>query len=534
MIITHYKNMRIVVVVASLMYLSACATVVNPYVKPATDNFKTDPTLASAATYAIDTRELYYKGISEHGGFNRFVGTSLIGAAAAAIGLGIGDGNGSTITELGLGGAALYGLSKWLKLKPKMLVYQAGIDAINCTLTMYGPVRSVNTEQLDEHLNLLPGELVTLEAALRTAKLAIKKPAQIQQIAFNRGEIILRNGRTTLAKGREAKNITARAGVGLYDSTQNIRSQVTRGLINSEGNLTELLVSLSKTIPLNAGLITGKPLETPPETVSFSDINIDPLREAYEAVHSRTVAIEEIITGLSSGPSTDDVSTCTLINPIEAGFAFRTSPDSNVILDVSRADQPARIIISGGKINYSARWTSQMPADVELGVVDHDFGKENEAEVLLKVTKDSKPNTYELQITDSGRAAKTLIVSVVNNGSSNSSGTQASTGTSSQTIDPLVSTVQTLLIDARCLTPLKDNGESNADGISGKDTKEAITRYFTAMELTDQDIVDTFGDKNSPDLTKLINNLNDLRKKREAKAVTGGDISEYLCPLVSS
>ena len=518
----------------SVISLSGCM-VADPYLKPTVNTFRDAPTLSNAVKYADDTRELYYDGIRQHGGFNRVVGASLIGAAAAAVGLGIGNGHNSTITALGLGGASLYGLTTWLELKPKMLVYQAGIEALNCTLSIYGPLRTLDTDALTEALKLLPGEIVELQARLNSARKGIRSPTDIEQSSIERAAVILRNGENALKNGREARHVTRRAGVGLYEATQAVRIQVTKGLIDVEGDLSELVASLQKTIPVNASLITGRSSEPTPAGSggSLKHALLNPLEDAAAKVHARTQVIEGLIAGLGQEPSADLVAGCAHIDPVKAGFSFRSSPRSNVFLNAGQANQSSRVLLSGGQPPYWAEWTGQVPADIEL-TVNHLRG-ENVAEVLLTPNAQTTAGTYAIEVGDSGtssRAVKTLVVTVTAPGSSE---IRVEPPPSLTRRDPKVSTLQTLLVDNRCLAALNSDDMSSIDGISGDQTKAAIARYLDAMFEGDNDAIEAkFDSKDAPNIDKLITEISDLRDKRLAKEKKKESVKEFLCSAVSS
>ena len=83
----------------SILVLSGCHSVINPYRKPKTPDFKTDP-LQEAINYAEKSRDNYLKAIHEQTFFNRTLGTLILAAAAAATAVGITGGSTDAITGL--------------------------------------------------------------------------------------------------------------------------------------------------------------------------------------------------------------------------------------------------------------------------------------------------------------------------------------------------------------------------------------------------------------------------------------------------
>jgi len=514
--------------------MSSCA-VINPYVKPKNNNFQETPTLANAVTYAEDTREIYYKAIRDYGGFNRFAGTALIGASSAALGLGIGGGSTSTITTLGLAGASLFGFNAWINGKPRMLTYQAGIDALNCTFVVYQPVRSFKTNDLDKKMVELDMKLIDLKVKLGEAEKTYSESSIPEGEFLKRAGRVLVNGQSAFEKGRQVKVITARAGVGLYDATQNIRAQVTKALIDTEGNVAELVASLSKAIPTNVGLITGRPFVDPPETkVKLRTIDqvILSLEKVTEEVHIRTLEIEKMITGFGSGPTQAQVESCAQIDAVEAGILFRTSPSSNVIINTAKADQSARIVISGGKPTFKASWVSQVPIDLKLGIVNHEFGGGDEAEVLIDVPADAKPGDYKLHVSDSGRGEKTLIVSVV--GMIGSEPKLKLVTPAAVTNDPLVSKIQRSLVSFGCLPSVLENGKSSIDGQIGTVTRTAIDKYLEAQVGDESEQKDSVGVESDSDYLNRLNGvLTDDLERMKIEEAANADTSGFGCPATT-
>ena len=469
----------------ALLFLSSCAALIDPYVKPSENNFRTTPSLDNAVKYAEDMREEYYNAISDYSGFNRFVGAALIGTTAAALGLGIGSGSASTISTLGLGGAGLFGLNSWLNGTPKQKAYQAGIEALTCTLAVFQPMRSFKSTFLDDNLGKLDIALIKLDNELRSIKdknfTAIESQSAEEHI--KRAEVVQVNGRSTLDKGKQAKALTARAGVALYDATQNIRAQVTKALTDTEGNVVELVASLAKSTQVNAGLITGKPHVKPPDAVtSFSSLSINSLKNITDEVDLLTQDVEKIISGLASDLSKAQLESCAKVNLIEAGISFNASP-SSVELDVAKS-RSASIIISGGKTPYFARWINQIPIDLKLGIVDHGNGRADEAVVNIEATADAKSGVFELNIRDSGQGNKTLFVSVIETQNKDKLPNTTKTIQKIQSV-PLIKDVQDLLISLNCL-PSTINGKPSNDGIFGTQTQKAIAAYFIAQEMNDK------------------------------------------------
>ncbi len=481
-----------------LCVLASCMAVVDPYVEPKDDLFRETKSLTNAVKYAEDTRGVYYQAIREHTGFNRAVGSTLIGSTAAALVLGITNGSSDAITGLGVGGAGLYSLRNWLHGRPKLLAYQAGIDALTCTLTVFGPVRAIDSTGFDRDLDM---KMTTLRNALPDLKTKLdiaKKKRGDESPDVVRAGIIFSNAEAALEKGGTVKTLRKRAAVTLYDAVHLIRSKVTKALTESEPDVASLVATLSKTIPIQAGLITGQPLDAPGElTTKLSDHILNPLRDAADAVKEQTAVIEQMLIGLDTGPDSEQIEACSQIDATSAGLTFRVDPASSVHISAATPDRLTKIYLSGGVPPYSARWIGQTPGvDVSLQPVNHDYGSADDAEVEITVTAQAKRETYTLSLKDSGRGRATLLVHIEPKFEPKESNE--------------VSQVQQRLVDMGCLAQTRKDGKTNIDGDFGRRTRAAIAA-FSKVNEDNKEAIEALGKESHPTylerLKEILNNV---------------------------
>jgi hypothetical protein len=203
---------------------------------------KTATTMATAVKYADLTISDYRKGMGYQAYLSSFTGVTLIPLAAVTIALGIQGGHTNSVTNLALGGAAVYGGSSWLSSPNRSLIYSAGIQAVNCAKMVMLPYSVDQTwmSNFNTNLNLL----TSLGADLTIRRDNLQKSSESDdseaQVLVDNATDLLKSTAVTRQNGYALKRRLELAGQTLVFTVDRIDGEVGKALLSTVPNLEAL------------------------------------------------------------------------------------------------------------------------------------------------------------------------------------------------------------------------------------------------------------------------------------------------------
>jgi hypothetical protein len=465
----HQPTRSALVALTALLANGCTFAVMNPYLRACDERVVKDPSLDNAVKYAVDTRQKYYDGIRDYTVFNRTAGVVLIGVGAAAAALGIAGGNTMTITELGVGGAALFGTSRVLYSERRLRVYAAGAQAITCAIGVFAPVRAVSPS-LKQPLEDLGDGIADLRAAFATLPDSSEVNAN-PRVQSSRAILVAAQD----TYGR-AWSLLMTSGARLYDNVEQTRGAVNKALIQDEPDLSEIMATAADSIRTNAGLLTGTTLgaAAPPSKIKQKSRFADQISRVFDIardVEQRRARVETLLAAMGTAPTSEALKACVL--DVEAsGLDFRTEPATTVVVDPTSKERKSVIVVRGGKSPYDASWVGKVPgADLDK-LVEHSPGGK-QGTVTITAATGARNTSYRLSVSDVDGHGKVLDV-IVGRGGSSGGGDQPAPIVEAPASDPLIEKAQKSLIAMGCLDPTLPNGGTSADGRWGDQTKAAV------------------------------------------------------------
>ena len=142
-----YPHFLATIAVAGIFALLSACTTINPVVTVDistvdASKYQQPTELPKAVAYAEAVREAYKKRIADQIRLQKGVGLGLIAGGATAVGLGIEGVAKEVILALGLAGAGAYSSAQFLASKLQQHIYEAGADAISCSIGAMAPRRA--------------------------------------------------------------------------------------------------------------------------------------------------------------------------------------------------------------------------------------------------------------------------------------------------------------------------------------------------------------------------------------------------------
>lgn len=522
----------VLVMVASVT--AGCATAVfNPYIEPSqrilSDTASTahGTSIESAFKYGEAVRTVYGHALRDYAVSNRGAGLLAIGAATAAATLGISSGGSDAFAALGTSAVGLVGLNSFLYREQRLKVYAEGQRAVGCVLESYANVRNLDVVAVKEALKPVAYNTNRLNAqlaALDPSAYIDERVPQIRAVVAHANESIVR-----------ASSVLS-APTHIYEAVRSVQAQINRALIENEPDVVASVAALNQSF---ATAQAASAAEAAAASGATSEVkNRAPAVAEAQATANVLAAALATLDGLLAGVGTAgaEVSDCA-VKAEELGLAFRTEPPSQVHITTSDKDESGVVTARGGKPPYHARWVGQVPgAGIELQAPDHDTGKQNEAEIRIKVTSVAAPGTFQLAINDEG-SGRGVVQVVVRKGAAVAVAKQPQEITSGTNnglaqSDPQLRAVQEDLIKAGCVaaTRTTPTGEKkpNADGLWGEVTAAGIAQF-------DKDMVggllkDTIGAHGAPEFYKKLKEQTKLAVQNGQKCSAIGAVTASTAP----
>lgn len=178
----------------SLSLVAAMAGCANPIVRWNVPPAPTDKAVALpyAKLYASAAREAYRNEIATQFHTTNNLGAGLIGLGSLVAALAAGSAHKDAILGATLIGGTAYGIGQWNLRPQRLLIYQAGVEGINCALTAVIPLSmsEADIEQLRTGLTSIEMAMASTASALSRAKTAFG-PAHMLGHATVEGDRVL-------------------------------------------------------------------------------------------------------------------------------------------------------------------------------------------------------------------------------------------------------------------------------------------------------------------------------------------------------
>ena len=155
------------IVVACAASLAACASPIVRWQAPSGTEEKPQ-TLAYARAYAATAREAYRSEIASQFNASNNLGAGLIGLGSLVAALAAGSAHRDAILGTTLLGGTAYAVGQWNLRPQRLLIYQAGVEGMNCALAAVIPLSMSDTD-----LGSLRAGLADIEARVGSTNAAI-------------------------------------------------------------------------------------------------------------------------------------------------------------------------------------------------------------------------------------------------------------------------------------------------------------------------------------------------------------------------
>ncbi len=128
------------VAIACAVSLAGCASPIVRWTAPSSVDDKPAQTLAYARGYAAAAREAYRNEIASQFNASNNLGAGLIGLGGLVAALAAGSAHRDAILGATLIGGTAYGVGQWTLRPQRLLIYQAGVEGVNCALAAVIPL----------------------------------------------------------------------------------------------------------------------------------------------------------------------------------------------------------------------------------------------------------------------------------------------------------------------------------------------------------------------------------------------------------
>ena len=237
------------IVAACAASLAACASPIVRWQAPSGTEEKPQ-TLAYARAYAATAREAYRSEIASQFNASNNLGAGLIGLGSLVAALAAGSAHRDAILGTTLLGGTAYGVGQWNLRPQRLLIYQAGVEGMNCALAAVIPLSMSDTD-----LGSLRAGLADIEARVGSTNAAIDAAAaalaplrsRLEPTDIARDEAILAAAadavvlaNKVLPAGRQLAARVQRLGLELISTVDRIAAAVDKAVQSTLPDLTSV------------------------------------------------------------------------------------------------------------------------------------------------------------------------------------------------------------------------------------------------------------------------------------------------------
>ena len=247
--------------------IAGCGT--NPIVRwdsPQTADVP-DYTLAYGITYANRARDAYRAAIQSDTKTSQSMGSGLIGLGAAIAGLAIFHSHRDAILGTTLLGGTALGLGYWSLSKQRLLVYQAGVAGINCSieavLPLYITVENLKgmglaVDEVDARIRGTVSAIDALNKVLEGAKADDRTQAEQ---AISDAQSVITTGRASALSARQFMRAAGQAGPQLVAAVDRISNVVDKAVLDTLPDLSAVPKVVSGLAGLAGSFAPGSGVE---------------------------------------------------------------------------------------------------------------------------------------------------------------------------------------------------------------------------------------------------------------------------------
>jgi hypothetical protein len=451
------RALRIVIGILCLLTLHGCAPVVrwDPPVTTTVPNYSMD----YAITYAHAARKAYHKSIDSQTYLTTGLSSGLILLGGVVTGLAVYGAHRDALIGAALGGGTAYALGNWNYSKQRQLIYQAGVEGINCSIRAVTPLymSADDLKGLNEALGRIDTLVPTVLAGIATAD-GLQKPLgeggskRNAQALIENARRLVENASKTLVSGRQFAAKVRRAGAELVNAVDRIDAAVSKAALDTIPDLT----SIPKVVSGLAGFsgmfapgvesfITKKLKETadssegekvaPGLPASPLAIALDQLSAQSDKLAAAVNQVTARLGGYDTALNTDALADCGVAS---IGVGMRALPDS--VEFKPGADQTKRIVVSGGIKPYNAIVLDNLPEGLTVrNPVPFDSTFEVTATKSLKAD-----DTFRILIADASNPFKSVEVQIKVKNGKTSAEKQAPEAPAAGNIETLAASIKKL------------------------------------------------------------------------------------------
>jgi hypothetical protein len=249
---------------ASSLILAACVTIAGCTTAPivrldVSDSSTAGANMPEALRYLDSARAQYRNAVATQINNERTLSNSLIGTGALVAALALGKAHRDAIVGTSFLGGTAYAIGSANHLRPRVMIYQAGVEALNCAERAVAPfvIEKTDLEKLIGSLEKLDKARLTLTMRVAEAQ-ALRKnqaPTSSAAIAFDAMIPLVEQAQqasnTTLLSGREFVSAARIGARQLVAAVNGIDAAVVRSVISSTPDLS----NVPKVISVLAGMI---------------------------------------------------------------------------------------------------------------------------------------------------------------------------------------------------------------------------------------------------------------------------------------
>ncbi len=409
------------------LVLTACAS---PMVRWKQSS-ATKPGMPGALEYADEARNAYRAAVADQMDRETSLASGLVVTGALVAALAAGSAHRNTILGVSLAGGTAYTLGNMNLRRPTVMIYLAGVDALNCARRAV-----LHFNITAEELRDLGRQLSQLEASRRRLGMAVAKAQSVKAVlppddaqlpaltvALAAATQVQASADTAMKSGREYTASANRAAGELIAAVDRIDASVVRSLVESTPDLSNIpkvisgLAGMAGQFAPGAGVDAGlsdalqksKTMSTNP-TVQRKRSNVPPetIEELILAASETLILTQDVNDRLIGKVVTwpeDAFKDCGVAQVITA---LSTSPASLSNL-VAGADDRRSIEIAGGVKPYFAELEG-VPID---GItLKPPVRFDTRAELSITGSKVTKTYALSIRITDSSPTARVVNVPV--------------------------------------------------------------------------------------------------------------------------
>lgn len=249
---------RNLVVTVAILSVAGCAT--SPIVRweRPTVSAVPDYSLSYAMTYANKARDAYQQAIDRDTSASNTLSSGLIGLGAVVAALATYGAHRDTLIGAGLLGGTAYALGQWNLSRPRLLIYQAGVEGINCSVRAIMPLYISPVEL--EALGNAVADLETKAGNTTLAIAAVRKELgslpttdarrKIAEDAISEAGARVDRARALIVSARQFITAARRAGPELVAAVDRISAAVDKAVLDTIPDLS----SVPKVVGSLAGL----------------------------------------------------------------------------------------------------------------------------------------------------------------------------------------------------------------------------------------------------------------------------------------